>query len=183
MFIAAMALCAGTSAAQDDSSPAKQRRELTENQKKSRILLPLIRFDSISSSFLIDITREEAIKQGIPEDAYDALLESLEEQTCKAREIIERGGKFTFLNVFALPEVEQQFHQLVGYMKSEPDTCYLTITPEEAMKIGFSKEAYEKALRETQIRTRNKKSINQNSNDSTRTGKTSVMEPHAVSGE
>lgn len=92
-------------------------------------------------------------------------------------------GFVNFLNVFALPEVEQQFHQLVGYMKSEPDTCYLTITPEEAMKIGFSKEAYEKALRETQIRTRNKKGINQNSNDSTRTGETSVMEPHAVSGE
>lgn len=168
-----LTLCAGiyaaTEAQTNASSPAKLRKELTEEQKKHRKLMSLIRFDSISSTFIIDISREEAIKQGIPEDAYDNLLESLEKQTREAREIIERGGKFTFLNVFALPEVEQQFHQLVGYMKSEADTCYLTITPEEAMEMGFSKEAYEKALRETEIRTGYKKRIVQNSNASVRT--------------
>lgn len=182
-----LTLCAGiyaaTEAQTNASSPAKLRKELTEEQKKHRKLMSLIRFDSISSTFIIDISREEAIKQGIPEDAYDNLLESLEKQTREAREIIERGGKFTFLNVFALPEVEQQFHQLVGYMKSEADTCYLTITPEEAMEMGFSKEAYEKALRETEIIARDKKNIIQTGNNSIRTSAAPAVEPQSGSGE
>lgn len=166
ILTACVGVFAGSSETVNTSSSAQQRKELTEAQKKYLILLSQVKFDSISSTFYIDITREEAISRGVPEDAYDGLLESLKKQTREAREIIERGGKFTFLNVFALPEVEQQFHQLVGYMKSESDTCYLTITREEAMEMGFSKEAYEKALRETEIRTGYKKRIVQNSNAS-----------------
>lgn len=169
ILTACVGVFAGSSETVNTSSSAQQRKELTEAQKKYRILLSQVKFDSISSTFLIDISREEAIKQGIPGETYDSLLVGLEKRTREAREIIDKGGRFTFLNVFALPEVEQQFHQLVGYMKSEADTCYLTITREEAMEMGFSKEAYEKALRETEIRTGYKKRIVQNSNASVRT--------------
>lgn len=101
-----------------------------------------IKFET--DTFYLDITLKEAKKQGLSEEAYNMWLERLKVYTKEAREVIAKGGNYTFINNFATPPSQEdlEFEKLFGYIKFSRDTCYLSISLEEALKLGFSEKAY-----------------------------------------
>lgn len=147
-LMCALALCASfslqgietgkadsTKIVEPTSQNSEKRQQITEVAKH-------IKFET--DTFYLDITLEEAKKQGLAEEAYNMWLERLKVYTKEAREVISKGGHYTYVNTYALPQSqdEQEFEKLSGYIKSTRDTCHLSISLEEALNQGFSERAY-----------------------------------------
>lgn len=95
------------------------QQTLVKNQNQFQILAPHIYFDTISNSFYLDISLEEAIGKGVTASIYSECIKSLEKQTREAREIIDRGSKFSFINAYAgdyNPPVQPKYFSSGGYL-------------------------------------------------------------------
>lgn len=76
--------------------------QILEEQRQVKEVAKHIKFET--DTFYLDITLEEAKKQGLAEDAYNMWLERLKIYTQEAREVISKGGHYTFVNTYTQSE-------------------------------------------------------------------------------
>jgi len=147
-LMCALALCAsfslqGIETGENDSTNISETTpQISEKQRQIIEVGKHIKFET--DTFYLDMTLEEAKEKGVAEEIYNNWVERLKVRTQEAREIIAKGGNYTFVNALALPksQEDQDFEKLFGYIKFSRDTCYLSISLEEALKLGFSERAY-----------------------------------------
>lgn len=144
-LMCALALCASFSLQGIETGKADSTKIVEQNSEKRRQITEVakhIKFDT--DTFYLDITLEEAKEKGVAEEIYNNWVDRLKVYTKEAREVISKGGHYTYVNTYALPtsQEDQDFEKLFGYIKFSRDTCYLSISLEEALKLGFSEKAY-----------------------------------------
>lgn len=145
MTTLALSVSAFTPNSQRETDSTKIVEPTSQNSEKQQQITEVakhIKFET--DTFYLDMTLEEAKEKGVAEEIYNNWVERLKVRTQEAREIIAKGGNYTFVNALALPksQEDQDFEKLFGYIKFSRDTCYLSISLEEALKLGFSEKAY-----------------------------------------
>lgn len=126
----------------DSTNISETTPQISEKQRQIIEVGKHIKFEM--DTFFLDITLEEAKEKGVAEEIYNMWLERLKVNTQEAREVISKGGHYTYMNAYTLSREEKDFAKPYRYLKATRDSVYLTISLAEALELGISEEAYKK---------------------------------------
>lgn len=148
-LLIALSLCAPFSLEGHETRKADSTKIANQFQPSAEISELNRQIDEIArhikckpDTFYLDITLEQAKDRGVSEEVYNMWIKRLKVYTQEAKEAISNGSHFTFEYYPSLSQEEKDFRKLLWYIKISGDSCYLSISQEEALQQGFSEKAY-----------------------------------------
>lgn len=102
------------------STGSRSAIQISEEHRQIVEVAKHIKFET--DTFFLDITLEEAKKQGLAEEAYNMWQERVKVYTQEAREVISKGGDYTFINTYA--ECENNISQYSEFSRYRNFTRY-----------------------------------------------------------